>query len=479
MAFRSKLKIANDDASIRGLGKDSREFSVTERIHDFEKYAHAKYKELKANQGGSHIPDPSDINEYGGVGNVPYGPELPAGEVIIMPAELQKNLDDARDAYIKISSKRRMISIGQKGKVEKAKLAYDNARDAAGSHIAAQYEAAGVSPAEIKARSNAGGALELMDLANMTNNHQNEIADGKSLRRFNEFWARNGGRNQETGKRNWAGMAKKAAAMAIITAIPGAGIAFVAGTLIGAGTGALVGSALASSISRNLFRSHVEKGANAKTVAAEQAAYLIANNADNLDKSEANLDSASVSDIYQAQTDKINTRNKVRHVGAVAMGALSAVGGYYGTRAVIGAGRNLLGGGVKGHLTGPLKPATPSQIPGPTGPRIPTVPTNPTGSRIPTIPTGEIVPPVPAPTGNTLDIPKDLIDTSKWKLPWNWGQEKFGSQAANKLYSLSDQAKLDGHAVEWIRKGTNTARLFIDGKDNTAYVVNVLNHYNG
>ena len=441
--------------------------TVQQRLGEFEKYAHNKYKELKANQSGST----SDINKNGGVGDKPYGPELPAGEVIIMPAELQKNLDDAREAYIKISSRRRMISIGQKGKVADAKKAYDNARDAAGSHIAAQYEAAGVSPAEIKARSNAGAAFELMNLANFTNAHQIEIADGKSLRRFNEFWARNGGRNQETGKRNWKGIAKKAAAMALITAIPGAGIAFAAGTLIGAGTGALVGSALASSISRNLFRSHVEKGANAKTVAAEQAEYLIANNAENLDNSEADLDSASVSDIYQQQTDKINRRNKWRHVGGVAIGVASVPLGYYGSRAVIGGVRHLLGGnnsGVKvtGRLPGPLKPVTPpSQVPGPTGPRIPT------------LPTGEVLPPVPAPTPNTLDIPKGLIDTSKWKLPWNWGQEKFGNQAANKLYSLSDQAKLDGHAVEWINKGTRTARLIIDGKDNTAYVVNVLNHY--
>jgi hypothetical protein len=254
------------------------------------------------------------------------------------------NLAAARDEYIRLSINRRSVSIGHKGDTAKAKEAYDMALNKLGATFADQLRKEGKSPEEIDAFSVAGRILECNEFKTLTKDAQESKEANKNivLRKFNEFYARNTGR-KENGKLNWVGMAKKVAAMSALTAVPGVGIAILAGGILGSGAGALTGAYLAKNISRSIFRNKLSSQVGSKTGAAFYAEDLANKHTAQLNTPTGTLESRSVSDLYQEQTDYLNGRNKRRMVGSAAIGAVMGPLAGYGLRHAAEAVHHLYG----------------------------------------------------------------------------------------------------------------------------------------
>ena len=75
----------------------------------------------------------------------------------------------------------------------------------------------------------------------------------------------------------------------------------------------------------------------------------------------------------------------------------------------------------------------------------------------------------------------DNIDNSgsfsNWEYPWDWAVDQFGeNNAISKLYELADAAARDGHNIQWHGYG-DTQWLSIDGKSDTATVLETLAKY--
>jgi len=66
---------------------------------------------------------------------------------------------------------------------------------------------------------------------------------------------------------------------------------------------------------------------------------------------------------------------------------------------------------------------------------------------------------------------------SNWEYPWDWAVDQFGeNNAISKLYELADAAARDGHNIQWHGYG-DTQWLSIDGKSDTATVLETLAKY--
>ena len=70
-----------------------------------------------------------------------------------------------------------------------------------------------------------------------------------------------------------------------------------------------------------------------------------------------------------------------------------------------------------------------------------------------------------------------LDSFSNWEYPWDWAVDQFGeNNAISKLYELADAAARDGHNIQWHGYG-DTQWLSIDGKSDTATVLETLAKY--
>ncbi len=84
--------------------------------------------------------------------------------------------------------------------------------------------------------------------------------------------------------------------------------------------------------------------------------------------------------------------------------------------------------------------------------------------------------------GNAADVAgpaaeqaSNAVDIGNFEYPWDWAEAKFGTgKGSENLYRLAQVAQENGHEVEWINKGTNTAQLLIDQKSDVNYVTGVL-----
>jgi len=405
-----------------------------------------------------------------------------------VPEALQKSLDTARDAFVKLTAERRGKSVGGAKALAEAKAAYDKARNDAGLNVVLRLKNSGATDQEIAAFGKTGAMSEVKVLAELIQAEQEskEASKSKLVRRFNDFWASNTGRT-EAGKMNWKGMAKKAAVMGLITAIPGAGIGIAATSILGVfgagAAGSALGAVMSSSIARSIFRSKVNHAGTMRTGASVYGEALVNDNRD-LEGSEENLEAEAVTDRVMSQTEKLVGKNRRRHLGAIALGAAGSVGGYYaakGVRAGVGmVADHFKGNG--GHIKGIVgdKPGVPSSRPD--KPRVPTA--SPDKPRVPTrIPNIPKIDETPTPGGVASPegaIPAGLIDASKWKYPYNWVEETFkGENPVNKIHQLQEAARTAGYNVKLHNAGTANEWVSINGNSDTAYVVNILNSVKG
>ncbi len=411
---------------------------------------------------------------------------------------LQKKLDDARSEFVRLTAVRRGKSVGSAKELAAAKEAYDKARNEAGLTVVRRLKNAGATDQEVAAFGKMGALSELEILAKEIEAVQEAKEASKSgiVRRFNEFWARNTGR-KENGKINWKGVAKKAAVMAAITAIPGAGIGAAVTSVLGAvgagASGSALGAVMSSSVARSLFRSRVNHAGEMRTGASVYRDALVSENED-LRGAETNLEAADVTDRVMAQTEQLVGKNRRRHLGAVALGAVGAVGGYYaakGVRAGIGAAYDHFRGHASGGRSAGVKsdidmgdkhnngfnPKTASRDVGDKYENGYTGTSNGNSDSVPNIPpkidTSDPVGGVGNPEGA---IPSGLIDTSKWKYPYNWVEDIFkGEDPVRKIHQLEEAARNAGYKVEIHKAGTPSEWVSINGISDTAYVVNILN----
>lgn len=380
-------------------------------------------------------------------------------------------LSTSRAEFVRLSMKRRGKSVGTKAELADAKAKYDNDRNQAGGIVAAQLKAAGVDQSVIDAFGKDGNINEAEALNAASVALAEKQAGGKKFKKFYDTWARLGGR-KENGKRNWAGTLAKVGIMAGVTALPAAGLATLIGGVIastGAGAGfAAIGGVLSNRIGKGLLGAKINKNANAVSVAHKQGDFFEADAKARLGGRESIKDASEVSDIFQEQTDKINKRNKLRHVGAIALAVGGAAGGY-------GLHHLISGGGGGNHVRGVVdsnnhKPI--SGAPVDNGGHIPGTPSRPALGPEDIKPTTLNLTPA-----NPNAIPSGLIDTSKWKYPYQWVQDNFKGNATDKIHALEAAAQKAGHKVVLHNAGTKTEWISIDGNSSTPYVVNILNSF--
>lgn len=317
-------------------------------------------------KGGDEDEDPTIVD-----GRTNEGKEIELWkgiEEVPLPEGLQGRLNQARNEFVRLTAQRRGKIFGGKKALAEAKRAYEDARNEAGAYVALQLELQNATPEQIREFSILGTAAELFAVTGEIYTVQMAGVESKRFKGFYDWWARQGGR-KENGKFNFAGMAKKGAAMFAIGLLPGAAIGVAAGAVLsgGAALGAIVGGAAARGVARGLMGAKVSKEASASTVAADQLTAQHQTDGERLGNRIVNGDSLTTEDVtegIQDRTDHEVGRNQ-RRVGAAAI--LGAVGGAAG--AYVGGllHGTLFGGGGGRHPSarGPGKPHTPKAAPTP------------------------------------------------------------------------------------------------------------------
>ncbi len=70
------------------------------------------------------------------------------------------------------------------------------------------------------------------------------------------------------------------------------------------------------------------------------------------------------------------------------------------------------------------------------------------------------------------------VDASQYEYPWSWGAEQFGeANASVMLHELGAKAQADGHEVSWYTTDQGDNIIQVDGADDTASVITVLEQY--
>lgn len=287
----------------------------------------------------------------------PTGPGYLDRDRLQQNEALNAKVAAASEKFAKLSAERRGKRFGGKKALAEAKQEYDDARNEAGSFYATQMKELGWSDETIRAFSRAAGVLELASVSNNIKGKLEDTADSKHwpIRKLNEFWAHNTGR-KDNGKLNWMGIAKKGVVLAALTAVPGAGVAFLAsGVLASVGAGAIgagIGAGATSGIARSIFRMKLNEGGNAKTGAAIYADAMMSDNESSImTRTDHAVHAEAISNLLNEQTEKLTRLNKRRLVGAVALGAVGAVGGY-GLGRVVSGSRHIFGGHGGGNHAG-------------------------------------------------------------------------------------------------------------------------------
>jgi len=253
-----------------------------------------------------------------------------------LPENLSGALELTRDEYVRLSSMRRRelgIGGGHSKELEAARVAYAEARNAAGAYIANAMRAEGISEDQLAEFGAAAAILELGTLKDMIAEKRNELAEGKKLSRFYKWWANQGGSLKTTEGRKGTG--KKALVMGAVAFVPGLALGLAGSVVLGPVFGGAIGAALARSIARGLANAKINKEAGEYSVADAQAAHRFKEGQTELGA--ANVDgkvfnAEDVTAQVEKGTSKEVTRNRNRLLASVAIGAASgaigaAVGG--------------------------------------------------------------------------------------------------------------------------------------------------------
>ena len=351
---------------------------------------------------------------------------------IALPEQLQARLTATRDEYVRLSAKRSGLVFGRRNKKQlaAAQLAYNEARDAAGAFVAEQMQTAGQGEQEIGLAAIQGKVLEGHELARSIYDARVAGADGKKLRRFYEFWARQG----TGGKFFSRGNAVKAVTMAGIGIVPGM-VAGVAGAaFLGPIAGALAGGYIARSVARGLMGAKINKEADAVRVAAEQRDASIAQTDREAFENAGAADGTNTAQITESITGRTEAQRKRNRNRAVAGVMIAAAAG-------------AAGAAIAGHIPNPFG-GGPGRQPIPKGarPTPPKIPTNPLPPEAPLPPTG----------------PKIIdISATDGRLPWTHVTERIGQNGTPKIFEAVEKGRAMG--INIVGKGRGLESVTYNG----------------
>lgn len=370
------------------------------------------YRWLKGNTGETNTdtttgPQDNGPNDENNDDPTEQTPTVPGIE---LPAELSETLAAARDEFVRLSSKRRglITGFGNKKALAAAKLRYEEARDAAGAFVAEELSNDGAEADVVRRFATMGAIAETYQTSGLIYERQMSDSDGKRLKPFYDWWARQGGKFFSKGT------VKKAAVMSVI----GGGVGFVAGAagsvVFGPIGGALVGTAIARGVARGLMGAKINKEAGANSVSREQMTSQFANDSNRLRQAAENGDTLTTADVtegIQNLTDRSIRRNRRRAAIAAVIGAAT---GFAGAEL----GQHLLhgGGGGGSHEAASPGSGTTTTTPGAPTPKVP-IDNGPVGG-----PTIEQIPTAPVPKINLL--PTDA------RLPWTHMSSNVGAGEA-------------------------------------------------
>jgi len=298
------------------------------------------YRWLKSQQNDSEGDGEGD-GEGGDDDDKEKEPKMPTIEEVLAQDELYKRreaeLNAARNDYAELTASRRKIStFGYKKKLEAAKERYENARNLAGAHVAGRMkemeqlaEQLGIEmePFNLAQYSMDGAIRELHVLEHEIVDERLEQADGKKLKPFYDWWARQGG-GKFFSKHRMLGNLKKGLVVGALVA-PGVLISpFIAA---GVATGASVGLVAAGmgGVARGVARGHIDKNASAAELARAQSAAHIKQGEAQIKQDVANgitnFQGEDTTELVEDHTKKEVRRNRTRLGVGVAAGVLAPI----------------------------------------------------------------------------------------------------------------------------------------------------------
>lgn len=371
--------------------------------------------------GGPGEPNPPE--EPGPETPTPEEPETPDDTEVIPGIEdlddpeyqaLREEMEEARSEFAALAAKRRGVSTfsirASNKRLEKARQRYESLRDQAGAYVAGHLERIGRSPEEIKQLATAARALESMFLTKNVMDLQLASAEGKRLKPFYDWWARQGG-HKFFSKAGLKGNLKKGVAMAAIGFVPGVGLGIAGAAVLGPVVGGVLGASLAARVGRGLMGARINKNAEAPEVARVQNETQQASDLERFDANPDDLGTSAVTAGVMDLTDRSVGRNRRRNAQAAAVAAIAGVAG-----------------GILGHQIHDI-------FSPPKGP-IDKIPT--TGDP------GPPKPPTEIPNFGDLDA----------RYPWTHMADKVGAEAAtNHILDLAQK----GQAIGWTVEGNGAS----------------------
>ena len=385
--------------------------------------------------GGSSEPTPP---EEPGPETPPEEPENPEDDTEAIPGiedldspeyqELREEMEEARSEYAALTAKRRGISFGiftSKKRLEAARLRYVEARDRAGAYVAQHLERTGRSPEEVKEMATAARALEAMGLTKEIMDLQLASAEGKRLKPFYDWWARQGG-HKFFSKAGLKGNLKKGAAMAAIGFVPGVGLGIAGAAVLGPVVGGVLGASLAARVGRGLMGARINKNAEAPEVSRVQNATQLGADLERFDANPDDLDTSAITEGVEDLTSRSVGRNRRRNAQAAAVAAIAGVAG-----------------GILGH-------------------QIHDIFTHAKGPKV-----IDIGPKAPKPP----EIPN--FGTADERLPWFHFTDRLGEEGANStLRSLPDRASSIGWQVVTSGQGRDWSVVEVISDKGVRFVTN-------
>lgn len=255
------------------------------------------YRWLKEQSGKGEEDQPKEPKEPKEPKKPEEEPVPPSLEDILSGDEfyqgLNKGLIAARDRYAQMTAKRRKIStVGHKRELEAARLEYEQARAMAGAYVADTLKRMGGNEELVAAYSVAGAVMELHVLEGKIVDQRLEQANGKLLKPFYDWWARQGGGERFFSKQRLLGGLKKGAVLAPLGVAGG----LIAGPFLGAGLAA--GAAIG--VGRSLARAKIDKNSEGIEMArAQSAAHIEQAEADIMKAASEGKKNFTVEDITQ------------------------------------------------------------------------------------------------------------------------------------------------------------------------------------
>jgi len=295
------------------------------------------YRWLKSQQNDSEGDGEGD-GEGGDDDDKEKEPKMPTIEEVLAQDELYKRreaeLNAARNDYAELTASRRKIStFGYKKKLEAAKERYENARNMAGAHVAGRMkeleQVAGqlgidMEPFDLAQYSMDGAIRELHVLEHEIVDERLEQADGKKLKRFYDWWARQGG-GKFFSKHRMLGNLKKGIVVGALIA-PGT---ILASPFIAAGASAGLVAAGMVGVARGIARGHIDKNASAAELARAQSVEHIKLGEAQIKQDAANgitnFQGEDTTELVEDHTKKEVRRNRTRLGVGVAAGVLAPI----------------------------------------------------------------------------------------------------------------------------------------------------------